>query len=54
MRVKKDKCYIVVDKGNKYIQGAFPHTKEGKEEAEAYAKKLRKKSKNNAYEIKIN
>lgn len=46
MRVKKDKCYVVFDKRNKYIQGAFPFSKEGNIDAQNYAKKLTKQSKN--------
>ena len=42
MRVKKDKCYLVVSKRNGYIQGAFPRTEEGKIQAEAYLNKINK------------
>ena len=49
MRVKKDKCYVVVTKDRGRIQGAFPFTKEGKKKAKAYAKGLPKEKE---YEIK--
>ncbi len=48
MRVKKDKCYIIVSKKNKYVQGAFPYTEEGRKKAEKYLKKI---NKNKEYEI---
>ena len=50
MRVKKDKCYLVVTKDKGRVQGAFPFTKEGKEKAQSYVKKL---SKNKDCEIKV-
>ena len=43
MRVKKDKCYLVVSKANGYIQGAFPYTEKGKQDAEAYLNKINQK-----------
>ena len=43
MRVKKDKCYLVVAKKNGYIQGAFPRSAEGKVLAEAYLNKINEK-----------
>jgi len=43
MRVKKDKCYLVVSKSNGYIQGAFPRTPEGKAQAEVYLDKINSK-----------
>lgn len=48
MRVKKDKCYVIVSKASKYIQGAFPYTDEGKKRAEQYLKKI---NKSKEYEI---
>ena len=45
MRVKKDKAYVVVSVSKGYIQGAFPHTKEGKVKAEDYLRALSKKNK---------
>jgi hypothetical protein len=36
----KNKCYIIRDKKNKMLQGAFPFTKEGKIKAEKYLKKM--------------
>ena len=48
MRVKKDKCYIVISKKSKYIQGAFPYTEDGKKEAQKYLKKI---NGNQEYEI---
>jgi len=50
MRVRKDKCYLVVSKDRGRVQGAFPYTKEGKEKAKDYVKKL---SKDHDYEIKV-
>ena len=47
MRVKKDKCYVIVNE-KKHIQGAFPYTDEGKKQAE---KNLRKINKNKEYYI---
>ena len=44
MRVKKDKCYLVVSKKNGYIQGAFPYTPDGKVQAEAYLNKINQKN----------
>ena len=40
MRVKKDKCYVVVSKEKEYVQGAFPFTDEGKKQAREYLKKI--------------
>ena len=40
MRVKKDKAYVVISVDKGYVQGAFPHTPEGKEDSEEYVKKL--------------
>ena len=48
MRVKKDKCYVIVSKKNRYVQGAFPYTEKGKIQAEKYLKKI---NKNKEYEI---
>ena len=48
MRVKKDKCYVIVSKMSKYVQGAFPYTNEGKKQAEKYLKKI---NKDKEYEI---
>ena len=42
MRVKKEKCYLVVSKKNEYVQGAFPYTDEGKKKALGYLKKINK------------
>ena len=41
MRVKKDKCYVVVSKDKEYVQGAFPFTKEGEAQAKEYLKKIK-------------
>jgi hypothetical protein len=49
MRVKKDRCYVVVTKDKGRIQGAFPFTKEGKKRAKDYVKGLPKEKE---YEIK--
>tara|TARA_Y100000310_G_C20089159_1_gene537422 strand:+ start:352 stop:507 length:156 start_codon:yes stop_codon:yes gene_type:complete len=40
VRVKKEKCYLVVSKRNEYIQGAFPFSEEGKKKAQEYLKKI--------------
>jgi len=42
MRRKKEKCYVVISKENKYTYGAFKFTPEGEKNAHAYAKKLGK------------
>ena len=52
MRVKKDKAYIVVSEIKGYVQGAFPHTKEGRAQADAYAKQLAKKN-DQKYSVKL-
>lgn len=52
MRVKKDKCYLVVTKEKEYVQGAFPYNPEGLKEARAYIKQLEKKNRNTEYKIK--
>ena len=39
---KKNKCYVIKDKETKMLQGAFPHTEEGKIRAEKYLKKINK------------
>lgn len=52
MRVKKDKAYIVVSVSRGYIQGAFPHTEEGKVKAEDYLRALSKKNKQE-YVVKL-
>ena len=48
MRVKKERCYVIVSKRNGYVQGAFPYTDEGKVDAEKYLKKI---NKSKEYEI---
>lgn len=53
MRVKKDKCYLVVTKEKEYIQGAFPYTSEGKNDAREYKGKLEKENKDTKYKIKV-
>ena len=50
MRVKKDKCYLVVSKVKGYVQGAFPLTPEGKQKAEEHLKKI---NTNKEYQIKV-
>lgn len=49
-KVKKERFYIILSK-NKYIYGAFPHTKEGREKAKKYLKK--NSTKNNKLIIKL-
>ena len=44
----KDKCYIIIDKKSKMLQGAFPYTDDGKAMAKKYLKKI---NKNNEFEI---
>lgn len=39
---KKDKCYIIVDKHNKMLHGAFPKSEEGLKHARKYLKKINK------------
>ncbi len=36
----KTKCYIIRDKDNKMLQGAFPLTEQGRIKAERYLKKM--------------
>jgi hypothetical protein len=43
--MKKKQFYLILNKKNKYTYGAFPRTKDGKEEAVAYKEKLKKKHK---------
>ena len=52
MRVKKDKAYVVLSHVKGYVQGAFPHTDEGKKQALEYVKKLSKKD-GQKYTIKV-
>jgi len=52
MRVKKDKCYVVVSKQKGYVQGAFPLTEEGKIMAEDHLKKINQRGKEE-FKIKI-
>ena len=52
MRVKKDKCYVVVSKLKGYVQGAFPLTEEGKLLAEKHLKRINKNS-DEEFKIKI-
>lgn len=40
---KSPKYYLVLSKSRNYTYGAFPHTKEGKEKAESFAKATSKK-----------
>ena len=53
MRVKKDKCYLVVTKEKEYVQGAFPYTKTGHKDAKVYLTKLEKEHKDSKYKIKV-
>ena len=53
MRVKKDKAYVVVSKDKERVQGAFPYTKEGKKQAQAYLTKISKRDKDKKYKVKI-
>ena len=53
MRVKKDKCYLVVTRDKEYIQGAFPYNKEGRRQAKEYLEKIQKKNRDSEYKIKI-
>jgi len=38
-KVKREKYYLIVSKENKYIHGAFPYSKKGRELAKAYIDK---------------
>jgi hypothetical protein len=51
MRVKKDKCYLVVSVEKEYVQGAFPYTEEGHKQAKDFLKKITKETKEK-YKIK--
>jgi hypothetical protein len=35
-KTKKQKFYMVISQKNNYTYGAFPYTKQGKEDAKAY------------------
>lgn len=39
---KSEKCYMIVDKDNNHLHGAFSMTKEGKDRAEEYLRKIDK------------
>ena len=43
MSRKKYKCYVIRDEKSKMLYGAFAFTKEGKERAEKYLKKIKSK-----------
>lgn len=47
---KKNKCYAVFSKKDKFLYGAFPLSQDGKLRAEKYLEKI--SSKNNIYYIK--
>jgi hypothetical protein len=42
---KKNKYYAILSKKDKFLYGAFPLSKEGKDKAEEYIKKISNKSK---------
>ena len=50
--MKKKQFYLVLNKKNKYTYGAFPRTKEGKQQAIDYKNKLLKQNKNFEFIIK--
>ena len=43
MAKKNPKYYLVLSKSRNYTYGAFPHTEEGKKNAETYAVAMSKK-----------
>ena len=53
MRVKKDKAYVIVTVDRGRVQGAFPHTKEGKKQAKEDLAKLTRKNKDKKYKVKV-
>jgi hypothetical protein len=50
--MKKRQFYLVLNKKNKYTYGAFPRTKNGKQEALAYKEKLKETHKNLDFIVK--
>jgi hypothetical protein len=50
--MKKKQFYLILNKKNKHTYGAFPRTKEGKESAVKYKKKLISKNKSLDFIIK--
>lgn len=50
--MKRKQFYLILNKKNKYLYGAFPRTKEGKAQASAYKEELKKKYKNFIFIIK--
>ena len=46
---KEPKYYLVLSKSRNYTYGAFPYTKEGRRDAEAFVKKSSKAQKEELY-----
>jgi len=46
---KNKKMYLVLSKEKDYLQGAFPHTEEGKKLAIKYQRKIKKTKKIDTY-----
>ena len=46
---RNPKYYLVLSRSRNYTYGAFPHTKEGKEKAESFAKKTSKEVQEELY-----
>ena len=46
---KKPKYYLVLSRSRNYTYGAFPHTEEGKKDAERFAKLTSKKVEEELY-----
>jgi len=51
-KTKQSKVYLVLSERNNYLFGAFPFSDEGLKQAEAYAKKIGRKNKEN-YFVKL-
>ena len=51
-KTKQSKVYLVLSERNNHLFGAFPFSDEGLKQAEAYAKKIARKNKEN-YFVKL-
>jgi len=50
--MKKKQYYLVLNKKNRYIMGAFPRSKDGRQTALLYKETLKKKNKDSDFIIK--
>ena len=51
-KTKQSKVYLVLSERNNHLFGAFPFSEEGLKQAQAYAKKIGRKNKEN-YFVKL-